>query len=65
MTQPIKSSLLPTLYTVGEVAEHCKVSDRQVRRWIKSKLLQTHQIGRNHRIAANDLSFFLNKYRKE
>jgi excisionase family DNA binding protein len=65
MTQAISSPLLSTLFTIKEVAGHCKVSERQVRRWIAVKLLQTHQLGRIHRIAANDLALFLSKYRTE
>ncbi len=43
MTTPIDSSLLPSLYTVAEVADHCRVTDRQVRRWISEGLLQAHK----------------------
>ncbi len=65
MTQAINSSLLPTVYTVAEVAKYYKISTRQVRRWIKAKLLPTIRIGREHRIAANDLSLLISKHRKE
>ena len=65
MTSSIDSSLLPTLYTVQEVASHLKVSQRQVRRWIATGRLQAHKLGHLVRIAANDLALFLSKYRKE
>jgi excisionase family DNA binding protein len=65
MSDSIKSGLLPTLYTIAEVAHHCKVSGRQVHRWIKAGQLSTHKFGRLHRIAANDLALFVTKSKKE
>jgi excisionase family DNA binding protein len=65
MDQPINSPLLPTLYTARDVANHCQVSERQVRRWISHGQLQSHKIGRRVRISSNDLALFLSKTRKE
>ena len=65
MSDRIKSGLLPTLYTIAEVAHHCKVSGRQVHRWIKAGQLPTHKFGRLIRIAANDLTLFVAKSKKE
>ncbi len=54
----------PRLLTVPDVAALLKVSVRTVRRWIKGGALHVHQIGRQHRIAEEDLTLFLAKNRK-
>lgn len=47
------------LLTIDEVAERCRVSSRTVRRWIGAGDLPAHRLGRQLRIAPNDLSAFL------
>jgi excisionase family DNA binding protein len=47
------------LLSIGEVAEYCAVSDKTVRRWIDRKQLRAHQLGRQWRIAPEDLESFL------
>jgi excisionase family DNA binding protein len=47
------------LLSIGEVAEYCAVSDKTVRRWIDRKQLRAHHLGRQWRIASEDLESFL------
>jgi excisionase family DNA binding protein len=47
------------LYTVSEVADQLKVSQKQVRRWIGSGALVAHRLGRQLRVADSDLRAFL------
>ena len=57
MTKPLPRPI--HLYTVPEVADQLKVSQKQVRRWIKSRDLIALQLGRQLRIADSDLRAFL------
>ena len=54
---------LPKLLTIKQVAEFSQFSTRQVRRWIKSKLLKASLYGRIWRIAENDLALFLASFK--
>jgi excisionase family DNA binding protein len=47
------------LLSIGEVAEYCAVSEKTVRRWIDSKQLRALRLGRQWRIAPEDLESFL------
>jgi excisionase family DNA binding protein len=57
MTNPPARSI--RLYTVAEVADQLKVSEKQIRRWIASGELVAHRLGRQLRIADADLRAFL------
>ena len=46
-------------YTITEVAERLAVATRTVRRWIESRELVAHHLGRAVRIADSDLDSFL------
>jgi excisionase family DNA binding protein len=60
-TMPCK---LPRLFDVDEVAQQIGVSTRTVGRWIKRGELHVHRLGRQLRIAEDDLMLFLIKNRK-
>jgi len=47
------------LLTITEVAEACQVSERTVRRWLKSGDLVGHLLGRQWRITPTDYETFL------
>ena len=55
---------LSRLLTVADVAEHLKVNPRTVRRWITDKKLHFHQVGRQQRVAEEDLAAFLSACRR-
>lgn len=55
---------LPHLFSVDQVAEQLGVSSKTVRRWIERRELHVHQLGRQLRVAEEDLSAFLNARRK-
>lgn len=46
-------------YSIEDIAAHLAVSDKTVRRWIKSGDLIAHRIGRQWRISRTDLETFL------
>ncbi len=46
-------------YNLAEVAERLQVSDRTVRRWIKSRALPAYKPGREYRIRPSDLDQFV------
>ena len=52
------------LLTVNEVAELLQVSSKTVRRWIERQELHTHRLGRQLRVAEEDLAAFLGQRRK-
>ena len=58
------ASRLPRLLAVGEVAELLQVSSKTVRRWIERQELRTHRLGRQLRVAEEDLTAFLAQRRK-
>lgn len=47
------------MYSLEEVAERLQVSERTVRRWIKSGELPAYKPGREYRIIPSDLDAFL------
>ena len=47
------------LLTVGEVADHMRVSNMTVYRLIKSGALPAIRVGKNYRIRASDLTAYL------
>jgi excisionase family DNA binding protein len=49
----------PIFYTIADVAECLDVSIRTVRRWIDSRRLAAHRMGRVRRISDADLAAFL------
>jgi excisionase family DNA binding protein len=49
---------------VGEVAQLLQVCSKTVRRWIARQELRTHRLGRQLRIAEEDLAAFLAQRRK-
>jgi len=49
---------------VSEVAELLQVSTKTVRRWIERQELRTHRLGRQLRVAEEDLAAFLGQRRK-
>ncbi len=55
---------LSRLLTITDVAEHLKVDPRTVRRWIKKGTLHFHQVGRQQRVAEEDLAAFLSACRR-
>ena len=55
---------LSRLLTVTDVAEHLKVDPRTVRRLIKNRTLRFHQVGRQLRVAEEDLAAFLSARRR-
>ena len=55
---------LPTLYSIREIADHLKVSDKTVRRWIDQGRLPVHRIGRQLRISEPDFDAFIRTHRE-
>jgi excisionase family DNA binding protein len=50
--------LIPLL-TISNVADHCQVSEKTVRRWIEAKELAAAKLGSQWRIDVKDLKLFL------
>lgn len=61
MTTPIRC---PRLFTVTEVAERMKVSDRTVRRKIIAGEMHFHRLGRQIRVSEEDLLIYINGNRR-
>jgi excisionase family DNA binding protein len=55
---------LPQLLAVDDVAEQLKVSTKTVRRWIERGELRVHHLGRQLRVADEDVAAFLNARRR-
>jgi excisionase family DNA binding protein len=55
---PVRSVLVGELYTTGEVARLCKVSQRTVQIWIRSGELPVVRYGRILRVRETDLAAF-------
>lgn len=51
---------METLYTINEASKYLKVSAVSIRRYIKEGKLETHRVGRQHRISETALKNFLN-----
>ena len=47
------------LMTIQNVADHCQVATKTVRRWIDGKELAAFRLGRQWRISDKDLKHFL------
>ena len=62
--RPATAARLPCLLAVSEVAELLQVSSKTVRRWIARQELRTHRLGRQLRMAEEDLAAFLGQRRK-
>lgn len=58
------ASPVPRLLKVTNVAERLAISSKTVRRAIAARELRVHQIGRQHRIAEDDLIAFIARRRK-
>ena len=54
----------PRLLAVTDVAQLLQVSSKTVRRWIERRELRTHRLGRQLRVAEEDLAAFLGQHRK-
>lgn len=55
---------VPRMFTVTDVAERLAISSKTVRRAIAARELRVHQIGRQHRVAEDDLMAFIARRRK-
>lgn len=53
----------PTFLTILDLADQLQVSDKTVRRWIKSGELVAHKLGDQYRISEADLELFLRSRR--
>lgn len=47
------------LLNIRETANYLNVSDKTIRRWIKTGQLRAHQLGRQWRIAPDEIERFL------
>ncbi len=56
ITFPTKA---PSLLSISEVAAYFQVSKKTVRRWIASESLHAHQLGRQWRVAPEEIERFL------
>lgn len=54
-----RNSSNPDFVTVAEAAARLRVCPRSIHRWIASKDLRVHRLGRRIRIAEADLQAFL------
>jgi excisionase family DNA binding protein len=55
---------IPNLLKIKHVAEQLNVSSKTVRRWIAAGEFRTHRIGRQIRIADEDLLAFIGTRRR-
>ena len=62
--RPVTAARLPRLLAVTEVAQLLQVSSKTVRRWIERRELRAHRLGRQLRVAEEDLAAFLGQRRK-
>jgi excisionase family DNA binding protein len=62
---PTPSNRLPRLYTGRDTAVCAQTSEKTVRRWLNSGVLQFHLLGRNIRIAEADLLAFVAERRQD
>jgi excisionase family DNA binding protein len=56
--------LTPRFFTIGDVADFFDVSDRSVRRWVKTGDLPVHRFGAAVRISDIDLRAFAARHRE-
>ena len=59
MSQTADRSRRSRMMSIREVAEFFGVSQKTVRRWIESGQLEAHQLGRQWRIAPEEIERFL------
>lgn len=59
-----KVSPHPALLSIKDIAGHCCVSPRTVRRWILANELKIHRLGRQIRISETDFALFLKRHRE-
>ena len=59
MSQVADRSRRSRMMSIREVAEFFGVSEKTVRRWIQSGQLEAHQLGRQWRIAPEEIERFL------
>lgn len=52
-------------YSIAEVAHLLNLNERTVRRWLYSRKLSGHRLGRQWRIARKDLERFLTEHHHE
>jgi excisionase family DNA binding protein len=65
MTAMTKSPVRPPqLHSIKQIAEQCDVSTKTVRRWIDAGEIHAHRLGRQVRIAHEDLIAFLSARRR-
>ena len=58
-----KTTRIPRMLAVTDIAEMMRVSTRTVRRWIDRGDLRVHRLGRQVRVSEEDLAAFLNQRR--
>ena len=61
MSKPLPTS---KLFSIQQVADHCQVSTKSIRRWIDDGQLHAHRLGRQVRVAHDDLAAFLSARRR-
>lgn len=59
----VRPAALPRLYTVTETAAFAQVSTKTIRRWLDDGRIPFHRLGRQLRIAEDDLLAFLKQTR--
>ncbi len=55
----MQSTSSPPLLKIVDIADHCRVSVKTVRRWISSGELPASKLGAQWRITPKDLQIFL------
>jgi excisionase family DNA binding protein len=59
-----QQAIVPRLFSVADTARHLRVSAKTVRRWINEGNLPVHRLGRQIRIAEQDLVAFIRQCRQ-
>jgi len=59
-----KTGLPAPLLTIKQVANHCGVSEKTVRRWIEGHDLMAAKLGAQWRIRPQDLELFIKEHLK-
>ena len=59
MLREKSAKAIKPLLTIRQTAATCQVSEKTTRRWIERGELVAHRLGRQWRIAPNDLDMFL------
>lgn len=58
------ASRLPRLLSIDEVAQQLGVSTKTIRRWLLAGYLSCHRLGRQIRIAEDELAAFIRNSRE-